>query len=818
MGEVLNRSTASASEYRFGGFRLLVEKRELHRDDVLLVLAPKLIECLTWLIEHRDRAVGRDELIAVIWDQADVPVNLLAQIISRLRRLLDEDADPASSLIRTIPRFGYRWVAPTEVLDVARHEGQHHEIASTTPGNTKMPCALEKGSLRGRRVTLALVLGAICIAAVAGLSVVNGFRSGNRSVRVPPAPEDVVMLLPTTVGAGAEHAWMRLGLMSLLGDRLREAGQPTLPSDNAVALAAGFTERSSGRIDIEGLLAQAPSGRLIASEVRRVEGRWRVTLHTFGNRSPVLQSSAEADDALDAARLSADRMLQLLGREPVAAVAAGERQMAQVLIEVEAATLAGDIGGAMRLIDMATDAQRRSPDLRYRRGWVAFEAGQFDIAQNEYLSLLAELPATSTILRARVLNGLANVEYERGDIAGLRRSSDDAIALLADARNGDGELGRALMGRAVAKARSNDRDGAQRDFAEARVVLESVGDRLGMARAELAAGILEKQRGRLFEALPLLERGASELAVFRDVHDELVARLHMAHAHLLLLEPAAALAIEPRLAALIGQASSPRAIALAQVTRIEVLTANGRLSAAQALLDAACGLPPGTESCAAWPLQLALARLTLDATALPDMRHAIDEALSQLRNDDLGRDPARAGLILLRDHLAHGRNEAATALLLAMNAWSERLEMPETLLYSTLAQAEQLAASGQRAEARRAFEDASRSAEMQRVPTDMLWVAEAYADWLLGEADLATAAVVGSRAAAWANADFDAALLQLRVRHALGQRGAWSAALDRARALAGERMIPLALTIAPGQSDDPGTLAERLPKIAVFPK
>jgi biopolymer transport protein ExbB/TolQ len=45
--------------------------------------------------------------------------------------------------------------------------------------------------------------------------------------------------------------------------------------------------------------------------------------------------------------------------------------------------------------------------------------------------------------------------------------------------------------------------------------------------------------------------------------------------------------------------------------------------------------------------------------------------------------------------------------------------------------------------------------------------------------------------------DYEAALLQLRVYHALRKPAAWTAALAQARALAGERVVPADLTTLP---------------------
>ena len=53
------------------------------------------------------------------------------------------------------------------------------------------------------------------------------------------------------------------------------------------------------------------------------------------------------------------------------------------------------------------------------------------------------------------------------------------------------------------------------------------------------------------------------------------------------------------------------------------------------------------------------------------------------------------------------------------------------------------------------------------------------------------------RVAPWAARDYDCALLQVRLFHALGEPAAWSKALAQARELAGERELPADLVEPP---------------------
>lgn len=58
--------------FRFADFQLDPAARELRQDGRRVALPPKSLECLIYLIEQRDRAVGRDELISAVWGRVDV--------------------------------------------------------------------------------------------------------------------------------------------------------------------------------------------------------------------------------------------------------------------------------------------------------------------------------------------------------------------------------------------------------------------------------------------------------------------------------------------------------------------------------------------------------------------------------------------------------------------------------------------------------------------------------------------------------------------------------------------------------------------------
>jgi DNA-binding winged helix-turn-helix (wHTH) protein len=96
---------------RFGGCVLDRESRELRRDGGIVPLSPRVLQLLMLLLDARPRPVSHDQLRDALWPDAFVGYTSLAQVVAEVRKAMG-DTDPESRMIRTVPRFGYAFVAP----------------------------------------------------------------------------------------------------------------------------------------------------------------------------------------------------------------------------------------------------------------------------------------------------------------------------------------------------------------------------------------------------------------------------------------------------------------------------------------------------------------------------------------------------------------------------------------------------------------------------------------------------------------------------------------------------------------------------------
>ena len=96
---------------QFHSFRLDPVNLCLWRGDERIPLRPKAFDLLRYLVEHADRLVSQDEILEALWAGTYVNPEVVKKYILEVRKALgDRPGTPA--FIETVPRRGYRFVAP----------------------------------------------------------------------------------------------------------------------------------------------------------------------------------------------------------------------------------------------------------------------------------------------------------------------------------------------------------------------------------------------------------------------------------------------------------------------------------------------------------------------------------------------------------------------------------------------------------------------------------------------------------------------------------------------------------------------------------
>ena len=160
---------APSRKYAFGEFLLDAEQRALFRRGSLVGLAPKSLETLLFLVERHGRIVDKKDLLSAVWPDTFVAEVSLARNISILRKILSE-GEEGRSFIETIPKRGYRFVAP-----VTGGQDELAGLSSATPVALPSDGADQSQTTRASGLTSSsrrgwLVAVAACVLAGAGFA------------------------------------------------------------------------------------------------------------------------------------------------------------------------------------------------------------------------------------------------------------------------------------------------------------------------------------------------------------------------------------------------------------------------------------------------------------------------------------------------------------------------------------------------------------------------------------------------------------------------------------------------------------------------
>ncbi len=262
--------------FEFGPFRLDPEESQLLRDGTPVALTPKSFDLLVVLVESSGHLLEKGELMERVWPDSFVEEANLSVKMSELRRALGK-GDDGVQYIETVPRRGYRFVAP--VTEVRNGAGLANDDAAGGEGE-------KRGVSANRRWMLLLVVVPLTLAILVGINA-GGLR--DRLFRLPtPVPlvqsiavlplEDLSgdpaqeyfsdgmteALITDLSKIGALHVVSRPAVMPYKGTRkpVSEIGREL----NVDAVLSGSVLRSGERVRIAVQLIQAATGRTLWSE------------------------------------------------------------------------------------------------------------------------------------------------------------------------------------------------------------------------------------------------------------------------------------------------------------------------------------------------------------------------------------------------------------------------------------------------------------------------------------------------------------------------------------------------------------------------
>src|SRR5215472_11193502 len=173
------------AEFRVGRWLVQPNLNVVSQNGTTIHVEPKVMQVLVCLAQRPGRMVPKEDLMRAVWPDTFVTDDVLKRCVSELRRVFEDDAREPR-IIETIPKLGYRLLAPVEEVELA-------VVARTKPlaavaGDSATVQGQEKPSVsrRVRAPNLMLQIAAACLVLAASVSVAY-VRGRGSVVLAPPA-------------------------------------------------------------------------------------------------------------------------------------------------------------------------------------------------------------------------------------------------------------------------------------------------------------------------------------------------------------------------------------------------------------------------------------------------------------------------------------------------------------------------------------------------------------------------------------------------------------------------------------------------------
>jgi TolB-like protein/DNA-binding winged helix-turn-helix (wHTH) protein/Tfp pilus assembly protein PilF len=288
-------------------------------------LEPRTMRLLMCLAECAGSVVSVDRLLTDVWSGVVVGSASVYQAVSQLRKLLG-DTDPNPTYIATVPRKGYRLIAPVKRIEPVKgmqavSPAVAPEFAPSTGAIAESPAVLPLQPIRRRNIK-PLILGgaALAMLVAAGLLLWNGLRSSHRAA--DHAASIVVLPFIDLTTEKADQAFCD-GLTEELSNWLAQ-----IPTLRVVARTSAFAFRGQGE-DVRKIGMALDTNHILEGSMRRSGNHMRITAQLIDARTGYHLWSQDFDRPVDdAIKIQEDVSRSVAGALQVRLTADSELQFA----------------------------------------------------------------------------------------------------------------------------------------------------------------------------------------------------------------------------------------------------------------------------------------------------------------------------------------------------------------------------------------------------------------------------------------------------------------------------------------------------------
>lgn len=281
------------SFYEFGDFRLEPAEHVLARSGRPIPLPPKAFDLLVCLVQNHGRLVTKEQIMQAVWPGCFVEEANLTVTISMLRKALG-GKESASQHIETIPKKGYRFVAPVQEVEggatalpgedaeqrlpddvpepLAALIGTAQSPAASEAPAASLPRSTKSPGTAGRRLQPRYVtLGALVVITVVLGAAAFFYRQYLPSRMLLQQPRSLAILPLQNLGQDPGSEFLSLSLADALITKLDYVSALTVRPSSAV-------EKYRGKlIDLQSVAADLKVDTLLTGGFLRDGDNLRVT-------------------------------------------------------------------------------------------------------------------------------------------------------------------------------------------------------------------------------------------------------------------------------------------------------------------------------------------------------------------------------------------------------------------------------------------------------------------------------------------------------------------------------------------------------------
>jgi len=143
-------------QIKVGDFLLDQQLSTLKKNEVEIVIDPKLLELLLLFCQSPNRIISREEILEKLWQNSIVTDNAINKMVGNLRKLLLDDPK-APQYIQTVPKRGYRLICSVDIISNL----SNHVVTETLLNQNNIEDHSPKDSPQRSRLVWFVMLGIV---------------------------------------------------------------------------------------------------------------------------------------------------------------------------------------------------------------------------------------------------------------------------------------------------------------------------------------------------------------------------------------------------------------------------------------------------------------------------------------------------------------------------------------------------------------------------------------------------------------------------------------------------------------------------------